>query len=629
MLTPIRLFLGNVMSHKATLIEYQAGVPVLIEGRNLFDKGQKRNGTGKSVILEGLSLAMTGTLLRDVPIKEVVRDGEDSAVIQFDLYDSTEKKMVSIHREFFAKKSKSATIQILVNGVPRDITSVNHGNDIVLELLGLEKDDLYNYFIISKFKYEPFLSATDGTKKRIIGRFSQADRLDGVIDAVKQEITHAERDKQESLQTKTTLEGKVEVYQKLIDESDTKAAQKKIDDQIAVNKKTRKEVEKEKEGYITLHKTKSQELTLKDIEVEEAQKKFDEIEKEIEEIGKRIDSHRVKIDQKGDLKIAAGKEKGKLELQLADEVECPECEHHFSVKDPQLQIVTVEKQILDYSLKIAEYEKDIEALRTEGKDDQESYTKKGKELEAQRKIKQTKTSEADVLERDVLQLERDQKACDADIEALDLELKGLEAKEVEDQTQAHQKEIDTFQSLIEEADDVIEDCDADIATLTQLKQLYLSYKTYLTNQAIGAIESKVNEYLKEVGTNLSLQLDGYSETATGKISERISATVLRNGIPEASYGRFSGGERMRIDIAVIVAMQRLINASSPTGGLDLLFLDEIVESGDSLAIEGTLKALQKTQQTIQLVTHGAFSDIYPITMMIEKTQDGYSVVAES
>lgn len=628
MYAPVRLFLGNLLTHKSTLIEYEQGVPVLIQGRNLFDVGQKANGTGKSAILEGLAIALTGSPMRDVSIKDMVRDGEEKSELQFDLYDALSDNMLSIHREIFAKKSKSATVRVYLNGKERDVTSVNHGNDIILELLDLNKEDLYNYFLISKFKYEPFLSASDGRKKKVISRFSQASLLDPVIDKMTGEIKEVESEKVQINTDIEVIKSKIEVYQGLIDKVDLKEEERNKKEFLDRLKNQKKEYLEEKKGYKKKAEELNQELILLEQQIEDGDKRVEEVKKSMDvvlaQLEKQYDDIQARKKRRGELE----EQVQKLNLQLADKVDCPACNHEFSVKDPNLKVADVEDAIKDLEAKIVQYFHSTSKLENE----RVELKKKVEPLKEKKQLEESLVNK--LREKEHLALmnqrlnEQNKKGCVADIEAIDLQIAAKEKEEIKDPTHLYKKEIDKLQPTLAELKQDLEECDSDIATFNQLKELYTQYKTFLTNQAIGSIEAKVNEYLEDVGTNLSIQLDGYTENASGKISERISATVLRNGIAEAVYGRFSGGERMRIDIAVIVALQRLINESS-SAGLDLLFLDEIVESGDSLAIEGTLKALQKTEQTIQIVTHGTFDDIYPNVCMIEKTKNGYSVVAES
>ncbi len=50
--------------------------------------------------------------------------------------------------------------------------SVDAYNRYILDKLGITREELFNTFILSKHKYQDFLSASDTQKKEIINRFS-------------------------------------------------------------------------------------------------------------------------------------------------------------------------------------------------------------------------------------------------------------------------------------------------------------------------------------------------------------------------------------------------------------------------------------------------------------------------
>ena len=68
---------------------------------------------------------------------------------------------------------------------------------------------------------------------------------------------------------------------------------------------------------------------------------------------------------------------------------------------------------------------------------------------------------------------------------------------------------------------------------------------------------------------------------SGKVREKISISLLRDGVDCGSFGKFSAGEAARVNLATILAMQKLVNANcDDEKGLDLLVLDEILEAVD-------------------------------------------------
>jgi exonuclease SbcC len=110
-------------------------------------------------------------------------------------------------------------------------------------------------------------------------------------------------------------------------------------------------------------------------------------------------------------------------------------------------------------------------------------------------------------------------------------------------------------------------------------------------------------------SNLSIETDGYKELSNGKLKEEISAKILRSGLEEGTYGKYSSGERGRIDISSTCAIQTLLNLSCESGGLNFLGVDEALDSIDSKGIESIINALQDIGKTIMIISQNTSVNI--------------------
>ena len=66
--------------------------------------------------------------------------------------------------------------------------SVDAYNRYILDKLGITRDELLNNFILSKYRYEDFLSSSDKEKKEVINRFSNGILVDEAIAKVEEDI---------------------------------------------------------------------------------------------------------------------------------------------------------------------------------------------------------------------------------------------------------------------------------------------------------------------------------------------------------------------------------------------------------------------------------------------------------
>jgi DNA repair protein SbcC/Rad50 len=220
------------------------GHTTLIFGNNMDNDSQPSNGSGKSALIEAISIGLTGDVLRDIKsAEEIINDAADEAEIIITLLD--EERIFTIERHLFRKSAQ--TIKLTMNELGEEIelpcSSVAEYNKEVLRQIGLTKDEIFSNIILSKHKYKSFLSSSDKDKKEIINRFSNGIVVDEAIEAlhadiepVAKELTEAQmlvsektgqvnvlseqinEFKQTSLSNKQTKEEKIESNKKLIAE---------------------------------------------------------------------------------------------------------------------------------------------------------------------------------------------------------------------------------------------------------------------------------------------------------------------------------------------------------------------------------------------------------------------------
>lgn len=150
------------------------------------------------------------------------------------------------------------------------------------------------------------------------------------------------------------------------------------------------------------------------------------------------------------------------------------------------------------------------------------------------------------------------------------------------------------------------------------------FKSYLANKKLDALSYIVNDFLEQIGSDIRLRLEGYKVLRTGRLKENISIQVLRDGVDIGSYYKRSGGERARLNLASILALQKLTNSNCEEGkGLDIIICDEVLDKSDEVGIMSYCEALNKLHQTSLIITQGQVSENYPHKTVITKSK-GFS-----
>lgn len=630
MWTPSILQLKNFISHLDSTFEFNQGLTTLIQGENQEDECQNSNGSGKSAIIEGTIFVLTGDFFRDVNTVDLIANGEKDALVSISLHNTITNQTLDISRTISTKSSSIVTIHL--NKIPKVLSSVNEYDKFILETLDISKDDLMSYFIVSKERYKSFLLASDTKKKEIISRFSNSNLIDNIDDFIKQDSqTIIDTINQLNIQ-RSKSSGQIEVHQENIENLETEEQfhsknknlvqeiENEIQEIIEEISKTNSKIN-DKKGELTAEIARSyKEIKLKKELLEKTKKKLKDVpkisesdieeENNLDEIFEELKALRKEYEE-------AIKD---IELSLLGSIECPKCSHVFVVSDPDFDVTEGKENVIILNEELKEVLEEIEITNEEQKENEKrakELSKKLREIEqVEHSIKlEIKTIENDIkiLENNgtITPLENEIKSLESKIVSLNKENIKLTSKKVDLENLKFESKTNLYLQKIEELELKVKEIDSKILEEEEKKQNltrwlfnFKKFKTHLTNKSIKSIESYTNLYLSKIKTNLNVKIEGYKLLSDGKtIRENISINILRNGVDKGKIGKFSGGEKVRVDICNILALQHLINLNSKSGGLDLLLLDEIIESVDVTGMQEILKQLNSINRTICIITH--------------------------
>ena len=167
------------------------------------------------------------------------------------------------------------------------------------------------------------------------------------------------------------------------------------------------------------------------------------------------------------------------------------------------------------------------------------------------------------------------------------------------------REQETFQEIQREAKEKIDEL------LTEKSQLHTNYEImrfwekafseqglvkYIVRNILVFLNDKVNYYLSHLAQGrFSLEFD-----------QELRETITNQG-REVSYISLSGGERRKVNLAVMLGLQSLLTISSNSDN-NLLFFDEVAENIDQEGIDGlhTLLVELKKTKTLFVITHNNY-----------------------
>lgn len=362
-----------------------------------------------------------------------------------------------------------------------------------------------------------------------------------------------------------------------------------------------------------------------------------------------------------------------LKNKLAGTITCPACKHQFLVADKEFDVIAGQQELSkkQHSLvlignEITEAEQhcitvekkqrtitaDRQAIRQKNDEWQQQLSTAGKDLQTATFELETMSRKEKQIRETIISLQKDiegvrRKIFDEAFELIDAAYRTNERKKltINDEVTAAESSIEMLRATISEIsnsspDEIIESLRVSLKnyrkksaeilnakdkieqTLKQLQeqaQRFNQFKSYLANTKIEALSKITNEFLASIGSDIRIQFSGYTVLKTGKLREKISVTLVRDGVDCGSFGKFSEGEKARVNLSSILAMQKLVNSNCEGDkGLDLLVLDEILAAVDE---EGNMKMFESLNRlgiTALVVSHGHVSEAYPHTLVIRK-----------
>ncbi len=204
----------NVCSFRELDYAPEQGVTTLIFGHNLDNENQQSNGSGKSTMLEAIALGITGSPLRKVTATEVINDEAEECRVELRFHNSDSGERMTVRREFFRKGA--SVVSVTLNDEEVAQSGVDSYNRYILEKLGITRDELFSSFILSKHRYEDFLSSSDREKKEIINRFSNGVLVDQAIERVQEDIVPVQEQLRETDLELAGVDGRIEMLSEQI-----------------------------------------------------------------------------------------------------------------------------------------------------------------------------------------------------------------------------------------------------------------------------------------------------------------------------------------------------------------------------------------------------------------------------
>ena len=518
-----KLSFCNILSYGAqgAEIKFQPGLNTI----------KAPNGSGKSTMLDALTFVLFGKPYRDIKLDELVNETNQKGL------EVTIDFRIGNDRYSITRGLKPTILTISKNGKPMDLLSSKKlTQEEIDKLLGINLRLFKNIVAVACTNNKPFLSLPIGDKRALMENIFNIDRLGAMLKDVKKQKTASNAE----LNIKNTeLSG---INQQINDNNNYIS---QMEEYISTFNETRNtNIERFKEQL----KQYEQRIGKADKNIKIAESKISELTESIK--GKSVANELEHINIECGKTMSIIEKNGTTLEKLKKNKLCPVCHSPLDEGHAKKHLEELQKESEDLeNKKLPELRKKYNELLDVQKEynDTVGFIREIKEkLNSEKSAKTLAESDKNKIEHS-LQVEEN-KTCPANLDKYKLKLEELQIR---------------FDALKQDCDQLVEDMKLQNELIEILGDSGI--KMYFYRKLIALLNKNVNEFLTKFElNNIHIEFD-----------DQMKECITKN-MRGRSYNSFSGGEKTRIDMSILLSffnISRLISNWSS----NLVFIDELLD----------------------------------------------------
>lgn len=619
---------------------------VIVKGINEYEDKATSNGSGKSSIFEALIYAIfeeTSSGEKDVE-NRILKDGY-SIDLKFDIDNDH-------YRIFRQCKKDKSTVSFYKNEEDISARNKTDTNKLIQNTLNINKNIFLDSIFLSQNAVTNLASLSPTARKE---RLEILTNTDQIIEEFKEKIKERQNQyeancvdcrsnidknngKKESLNNQIQqLQYKIEEQKQEIERKKQLGDIKDIEQQI--NKLNENIRNNEESISVVEESIINVDNSIKDFnnKIEEYNNQYNELQTKILQKQSDISSLQFDLTKQDSEKqhIQQDIERIKQEIEkIKNSDTCPTCGRKYdNINEEHINQLMQEKNnlIKDNTIKIQEIEKVKDEINNKLYLENNVY--EGLHLSAKEinsyitPIKeQIQIKEAEKTTTNMLKIQKNNEIneCRQKINNLQnikeelLKVENNNIKEYEELIEQYSNDIKSLDEEINKLSEEYNKNDLYVQVIKNILQLITKeFRTYLLKNSISYLNKHLQEYSTQLFSN---------EKDVIKIEE--SDTKLNIYLGNATYESLSGGEKTRVNIALLLAQKSLANV---IGNMtcNLIILDEILGYCDSEAESNVINLITNeldSLETIYMISHKEIPIGYDNIITIVKDKNGLSQV---
>lgn len=615
---------------------------VIVKGINNYEDLASSNGSGKSSVFEAIIYALfEETSSGDRDIENRILGQGCSVVLKFSIDDVSYK---------IIRQSKKGKGTVVLYRNDEDISARNKSdtNKLIISILGINKAIFLDSIFLSQNAVTNLPSLSPTARKERLEILTNTDNaINNFKTFLKEKQTMYEskhvdcqleinkiNGKEESLQQqkdklqaqindiKIQIEernklGNIEDLDKQIQEYNVKINTinnqiPELDNQIEMISKSINELKNEQKVY-------EEKRVNKDQEVQNQRDKCNDLQKEITRVENIISYNNMDIDRIN---------KEIEEIKNSDT--CPTCGRKYdNVNEEHIQKVIEDKnkEIKEFENKNIENNNYIKNLQLELDKEIEIGKNLKKEFENLNSLYNDKNEQVSEQQTNLIntnnqktQLLNSIQNIQVQIDAINkqkddiLKIEIPNSKQYEDMVQDIDTQLNNLNKLKEDKNNELNELDNYINAIKHCIQLVTKdFRTFLLKNSLSYLNKILKDYSSQLFSN---------ESDLIYISENDNKLDIMLG--NATYESLSGGEKTRVNIALLLAQKSLANMIGNIS-CNIIILDEILGYCDALAENNVINLITKeleSLETIYMISHKEIPIGYDTELIVEKNANG-------
>ena len=561
----------NFLSIGKTPIEisFETGI-TLITGENK-DTGGK-NGIGKSTISDAIYWSLFGNTIRDLKKDKIIHTkskGDCEVILNFKIENEDGIKTYKIIRSIEPSK-----VSLFCNGEDITPSTIPATDELIKHLIGGNEEVFQNSVIMSSNNTIPFMAQKKIDKRKFVEGILQINIFSEMLLKVRSEYNEYKKENDLLSNDFINQQKNLEIFEKQKENGEEikKTKIKSINDKIEINKKTILELKNEYLSNLDDVKTNISNIENKLKILDKGFKKL-QIENtnivnskagiyaEIQQLKKE----KQKIIDKGNTCPVCNRDYCKEDIEAVTQ-KIKELENDIDIESNKLKDILIKKDKND--LKINEVNDGILKLKNKHK---ELISESTKITITNQKIDNLDEKNIEYGE-DIFKIENEKYDYDKNIIECNLKLENLNEKLLN--VKKYLQILDSCKFIVSED----------------------GVKTYIIKKILKILNERLNFYLKT-----------FDAPCKCEFNEFFEETIYNEHGKECSYHNFSGGERKRIDVAILFMFQDILRLHSGIS-YSLNIYDELFDSAlDDNGIDKILSILrikvEKYQESVYIISH--------------------------